>query len=204
MSEVLRAFRFSLDPSPSQRAAFARHAGSARCRNHAAAAKVAAHEEWRHQVAEWVDSGVAEAEARKRVKVKMPTKPTFRRPGTQQRATPARTLAGAARSGTRSTPTPFSPRSSTLTRHGRTGWTPCPADARAAGRAAQVQEEGPRTRQLPAPPRREEADDPARFLPTHTAPSHRRGAAARVGEASRPDGWAWPSGRAVGDCLSCW
>lgn len=80
MSEVLRAFRFCLDPSVSQREALARHAGSSRWAfNHALAAKVAAHEEWRAKVAELVESGVEEAAARKRVKLPTPTKPAIQK-----------------------------------------------------------------------------------------------------------------------------
>lgn len=80
MTEVLRAFKFCLDPSPSQREALSRHAGAARWAfNHALAAKVAAHEEWRTQVAALVETGVEEPDARKRVKIKTPTKPAIQK-----------------------------------------------------------------------------------------------------------------------------
>lgn len=79
-TEVLRAFRFTLDPSDAQLAALSRHAGAARWAfNHALAAKVAAHEEWRTQVAALVESGVSEAEARKKVRVPFPSKPTVQK-----------------------------------------------------------------------------------------------------------------------------
>src|SRR5690606_12421191 len=77
---VLRAFRYALDPTGAQLAALNRHAGAARWAfNHALAAKVATHEEWRRQVAALVESGVPEEQARKQVKVKVPTKPEIQK-----------------------------------------------------------------------------------------------------------------------------
>lgn len=79
-TETLRAYRFTLDPTRSQAEALARHAGAARWAfNHALAAKVAAHEEWRGQVAALVEQGVPEAEARKKVRVPIPSKPTIQK-----------------------------------------------------------------------------------------------------------------------------
>lgn len=78
--QILKAFRFALDPTPSQEADLFRYAGAARWAfNHALAAKVAAHEEWRRQVAALVESGVDEATARKQIKVPVPTKPTIQK-----------------------------------------------------------------------------------------------------------------------------
>ncbi|WSD71711.1 transposase [Streptomyces sp. NBC_01591] len=79
-SEVLRAFRFTLDPTSAQEEVLLRHAGAARWAfNHALGMKVAAHQQWRHQVQALVDAGVTEAEARKRVRVPVPTKPSVQK-----------------------------------------------------------------------------------------------------------------------------
>jgi putative transposase len=78
--EVLRAFRFALDPTPVQLGAFARHAGAARWAfNYALGRKVAAHQQWRASVEALVGAGVPEEEARKRVKVPVPTKPAIQK-----------------------------------------------------------------------------------------------------------------------------
>lgn len=78
--ETLKAFRFALDPTPAQEADLRRYAGAARWAfNHALAAKVAAHEEWRAQVAAMVESGIDEAAARKQVKVPIPGKPAIQK-----------------------------------------------------------------------------------------------------------------------------
>lgn len=78
--EVLRAFRFALDPTPAQEETLRRYAGAARWAfNHALAAKVAAHEEWRNQIAAIVETGVPEDVARKQVKVPIPTKPAIQK-----------------------------------------------------------------------------------------------------------------------------
>jgi transposase len=80
VAEVLRAFRFALDPNTAQLAHLARHAGTARWAfNHALAVKVAAHKEWRAQVDALVDSGVSEIEARKQVRVPVPSKPAVQK-----------------------------------------------------------------------------------------------------------------------------
>lgn len=74
--EVLRAFKFALDPTRTQVEAFTRHVGAARWAfNHALGMKVAAHQQWRREVQVLVDQGVPEAEARKQVRVPVPTKP---------------------------------------------------------------------------------------------------------------------------------
>lgn len=75
-TETLRAYRFTLDPTRAQAEALARHAGAARWAfNHALAAKVTAHEQWRTEVAALVGQDVPEAEARKKVRVPIPSKP---------------------------------------------------------------------------------------------------------------------------------
>lgn len=71
--EVLRAYRFALNPNAEQLGHFARHAGAQRwAYNYALARKVAAHQEWRTQVDALVATGLAEAVARKSVKVPIP------------------------------------------------------------------------------------------------------------------------------------
>ncbi|MGW7350986.1 RNA-guided endonuclease InsQ/TnpB family protein [Streptomyces sp. NPDC054784] len=78
--EVLRAFKFALDPSPAQVESLSRHAGAARWAfNWALGEKVAAHRSWRSQVDVLVAEGVAEAEARRRVKVPLPSKPSVQK-----------------------------------------------------------------------------------------------------------------------------
>jgi len=78
--EILKAFRFTLDPTPAQEADLRRYAGAARWAfNHALAVKVAAHEQWRTQVSALVESGVAEDAARKQAKVPMPMKPAIQK-----------------------------------------------------------------------------------------------------------------------------
>ncbi|MFF2657288.1 IS607 family element RNA-guided endonuclease TnpB [Kitasatospora sp. NPDC058032] len=71
--EVLRAFRFTLDPTPGQLADLNRHAGAARWAfNWALDKKVAAHREWRRQADDLVAQGMDEKTARKAVKVRTP------------------------------------------------------------------------------------------------------------------------------------
>ncbi|MFJ3673816.1 RNA-guided endonuclease InsQ/TnpB family protein [Streptomyces sp. NPDC090106] len=78
--EVLRAFKFTLDPTPAQVEALSRHAGAARWAfNHALGVKVAAHQQWRREVQVLVDQGVPETEARKKVRVPVPTKPAIQK-----------------------------------------------------------------------------------------------------------------------------
>ncbi|MER5689508.1 helix-turn-helix domain-containing protein [Streptomyces sp. NPDC002205] len=63
-TEVLRAFRFTLDPTHVQEEVLLRHAGAARWAfNHAVGMKVAAHHRWRGEVQALVDTGLGEAEA---------------------------------------------------------------------------------------------------------------------------------------------
>ena len=51
MAEILRAFKFTLDPTRAQAEALLRHAGAARWAfNWALGEKVAAHRHWRRQV----------------------------------------------------------------------------------------------------------------------------------------------------------
>ncbi|MFF3967881.1 RNA-guided endonuclease TnpB family protein [Streptomyces griseorubiginosus] len=78
--EVLRAFKFALDPTSAQLGAFTRHTGAARWAfNHALGMKVAAHQQWQCAVQALVDQGVPEAEARKQVRVPTPTKPVIQK-----------------------------------------------------------------------------------------------------------------------------
>ncbi|MEH0441487.1 transposase [Streptomyces scabiei] len=78
--EVLRAFRFALDPSETQVVALARYAGAARWAfNHALAIKQAAHQQWRAEVDALVKSGITEPEARKTVKIAIPSKPAIQK-----------------------------------------------------------------------------------------------------------------------------
>ncbi|MER7708851.1 RNA-guided endonuclease TnpB family protein [Kitasatospora sp. NPDC097605] len=71
--EVLRAFRFTLDPTAGQLADLNRHAGAARWAfNWALGKKVAAHREWRRQVDDLVAWGTDEKAARKAVKARTP------------------------------------------------------------------------------------------------------------------------------------
>ncbi|MET9175872.1 RNA-guided endonuclease TnpB family protein [Streptomyces misionensis] len=78
--EVLRAFQLALDPTPVQVEALTRHAGAARWAfNHALGMKVAAHQQWRREVQALVEEGVPEAEARKRVRVPVPSKPQIQK-----------------------------------------------------------------------------------------------------------------------------
>ncbi|MER5355868.1 RNA-guided endonuclease TnpB family protein [Kitasatospora sp. NPDC002551] len=84
--EILRAFRFALDPTGHQLAELARYAGAARWAfNHALAAKVAAHQEWRSQVDTLVGSGVEPVAARRQVKVPLPNSAAVQKAWTQAR-----------------------------------------------------------------------------------------------------------------------
>lgn len=74
--EILRAYRFALDPTPAQEEQLLRWCGNARLAfNYAIAAKKAAHETWTSEVAGLVASGTPESKARKAVKVRIPRKP---------------------------------------------------------------------------------------------------------------------------------
>ncbi|MFE7194000.1 RNA-guided endonuclease InsQ/TnpB family protein [Kitasatospora sp. NPDC057595] len=84
--EVLRAFRFTLDPTERQLGELARYAGAARWAfNQALAAKVAAHHEWRAQVDALVETGVDELEARKRTTVRLPSSAVVQKAWTRSR-----------------------------------------------------------------------------------------------------------------------
>ncbi|MGW2599502.1 RNA-guided endonuclease TnpB family protein [Streptomyces klenkii] len=75
-TEITRAFRFALDPTTAQVAAFDRHAGAARWAfNHALGVKIGAHRRWRAEVDALVADGMPEQAARKAVKLHMPKKP---------------------------------------------------------------------------------------------------------------------------------
>ncbi|MGW1189326.1 RNA-guided endonuclease InsQ/TnpB family protein [Streptomyces sp. NPDC002559] len=79
-SEILRAFRFTLDPTSTQEEVLLRHAGTARWAfNHALGMKVAAHQQWRQQVQSLVNAGCSETKARKQVHVPVPTKPSVQK-----------------------------------------------------------------------------------------------------------------------------
>ncbi|MFF0628629.1 helix-turn-helix domain-containing protein [Streptomyces sp. NPDC004296] len=76
-TEVLRAYRLTLAPSPAQEHKLLRWCGNARLAfNYALAAKKAAHVQWRAKVDELVAGGTPEAQARKQTKVPIPSKPT--------------------------------------------------------------------------------------------------------------------------------
>ncbi|MFD5426367.1 RNA-guided endonuclease InsQ/TnpB family protein [Streptomyces sp. NPDC127084] len=78
--EILKAFRFTLDPTPAQVEGLSRHSGAARWAfNHALGMKVAAHRQWRCEVDALIDTGMTEAAARKRVRVPVPSKPTIQK-----------------------------------------------------------------------------------------------------------------------------
>ncbi|MFJ5680252.1 RNA-guided endonuclease InsQ/TnpB family protein [Streptomyces sp. NPDC093097] len=79
-TEVLRAYRFTLAPSPAQEQKLLRWCGNARLAfNYALATKKAAHERWRATVDELVADGVPEADARKKTKVPIPSKPAIQK-----------------------------------------------------------------------------------------------------------------------------
>ncbi|MFE3473823.1 RNA-guided endonuclease InsQ/TnpB family protein [Streptomyces bacillaris] len=77
---MLKAFRFTLDPTPGQAEDLGRHAGASRWAfNHALGMKIAAHRQWRAQTQALVDAGVPKQEARQQVRVPVPTKPTIQK-----------------------------------------------------------------------------------------------------------------------------
>ncbi|MFE6270447.1 RNA-guided endonuclease InsQ/TnpB family protein [Streptomyces goshikiensis] len=79
-TEVLRAYRFALDPTFAQVEVLQRHAGAARWAfNHAVGMKKAAHERWRHEVEQLVANGTPEVQARKQVSVPIPSKPAIQK-----------------------------------------------------------------------------------------------------------------------------
>ncbi|MFF3775738.1 helix-turn-helix domain-containing protein [Streptomyces sp. NPDC002232] len=76
----------ALDPNPAQTEAFARRTGAARWAfNYTLSVKVSAHRLWRMEVARLVAQGVEQAEARRRVKVPVPSKPQIQNCGLGQR-----------------------------------------------------------------------------------------------------------------------
>ncbi|MEU7553136.1 RNA-guided endonuclease TnpB family protein [Streptomyces sp. NPDC044571] len=78
--EVLRAYRFALDPTSAQVEVLQRHAGAARWAfNHALGMKKAAHELWRHEVQQLVATGTPEDQARKKVRIPIPSKPAIQK-----------------------------------------------------------------------------------------------------------------------------
>lgn len=77
---VLKAYKFALAPTKAQEELLRRYAGAARwAYNHAIAEKIRAHQEYRAQVDALVASGIPEDEARKQVKVPLPTKPSIQK-----------------------------------------------------------------------------------------------------------------------------
>ncbi|WP_167368117.1 RNA-guided endonuclease TnpB family protein [Streptomyces agglomeratus] len=68
-TEVLRAYRFTLDPSDAERAALSRYAGACRwAYNYAVAKKTQAHQAWADRRAAYLEAGLSEAEAKERIK----------------------------------------------------------------------------------------------------------------------------------------
>jgi putative transposase len=76
MAEVLRAFKFALDPTPSQIETLSRYAGASRLAyNFALGMKRAAHQQWRGLVEQLIAQGVQEKDARRHARIRIPTKP---------------------------------------------------------------------------------------------------------------------------------
>ncbi|MEE1761071.1 RNA-guided endonuclease TnpB family protein [Streptomyces sp. SP18BB07] len=68
-TEVLRAFRFALDPSDAERTALSRYAGACRwAYNYALAKKTQAHQAWADRRSAYLEAGLSEAEAKERIK----------------------------------------------------------------------------------------------------------------------------------------
>lgn len=68
-TEVLRAYRFALDPSDAERAALSRYAGACRwAYNYALAKKTQAHQAWADRRTAYLEAGLSEAEAKERIK----------------------------------------------------------------------------------------------------------------------------------------
>ncbi|MGJ5693721.1 helix-turn-helix domain-containing protein, partial [Streptomyces pratensis] len=79
-TEVFRAFRFTLAHTAAQEQKLMRWCGNARLAyNYAIAEKRKAHEQWQAEVQALVDTGLDKMEARKRVKVPTPRKPTIQK-----------------------------------------------------------------------------------------------------------------------------
>ncbi|MCZ4102220.1 MULTISPECIES: helix-turn-helix domain-containing protein [Streptomyces] len=68
-TEVLRAYRFALDPSVAELAALSRYAGACRwAYNYALAKKTQSHQAWAGRRTAYLDAGLSEAEAKERIK----------------------------------------------------------------------------------------------------------------------------------------
>lgn len=68
-TEVLRTYRFALDPTDAERAELTRYAGACRwAYNYALAKKTEAHRAWAARRAVYLDAGLSEAEAKSRIK----------------------------------------------------------------------------------------------------------------------------------------
>ncbi|MFJ1877781.1 RNA-guided endonuclease TnpB family protein [Streptomyces chartreusis] len=68
-TEVLRAYRFALDPSGAERAALSRYAGACRwAYNYALARKTRAHQAWADRRSAYLEAGLSEAEAKERIR----------------------------------------------------------------------------------------------------------------------------------------
>lgn len=69
VAEVLRAYRFTLDPSDPERAALSRYSGACRwAYNYAVAKKTRAHQAWADRRTAYLEAGLTEAEAKERIK----------------------------------------------------------------------------------------------------------------------------------------
>jgi transposase len=68
-TEVLRAYRFTLDPSDAERATLSRYAGACRwAYNYAVAKKTRAHQSWADRRSSYLQAGLSDAEAKERIK----------------------------------------------------------------------------------------------------------------------------------------
>ncbi|WP_441248275.1 RNA-guided endonuclease InsQ/TnpB family protein [Kitasatospora sp. McL0602] len=68
-TQVLRAYRFTLDPSEAQRATLSRYAGACRwAYNYALAKKTQSHQAWAERRAAYLEAGLSEAEAKDRIR----------------------------------------------------------------------------------------------------------------------------------------
>jgi putative transposase len=79
-TELLRAYRVALDPTPDQEDHLARHVGAARwAYNYALAKKVEAHQAYTAQVEALVAEGTPKDQARKKIKFAIPKKPIIQK-----------------------------------------------------------------------------------------------------------------------------
>ncbi|SIO89860.1 RNA-guided endonuclease TnpB family protein [Nocardiopsis sp. JB363] len=89
MVAVQRAFKFALDPTPTQLERLSRYAGASRMAyNFALGLKGQTHQQWRSLVDELIAAGLEEKEAHRRVQIKTPTKPTVQKIFNQLRGGP--------------------------------------------------------------------------------------------------------------------